>query len=543
MTNEYLPKPENINRKKAFINGKIFTADNSGFTADGVLISGNKIIYAGSGKDITKLIDSNTEIIDLKGKLMLPGFIDAHTHFIDGGFYLLGLDLRPAESVEDFITILKTYAAQNKRGWITGGNWNQENWIVPELPSKELIDPFTENIPVFIERLDKHMGLANSAALKLAGITKDTLSPKDGTIVKDAVTGEPTGIIKDNAMKLIYSVIPKRGEKELSSAASAALDEAKRNGVTGIHDISLPEHFAVFQDLLKENKLTCRIFSRLPIKEHANFTLLGIQAGFGNEMLRTGSLKAFADGSLGAGTAWFFEPYIDGKGNYGLPMDELTSGRMETRCLESDLKKLQISVHAIGDRANSSVLDIFEKVINTNPEWNRRFRIEHAQHIRDADVKRFSVCSVIASMQPYHLIDDSLYAGKKIGKDRIAEAYVFRKLLNENVKLCFGSDWPVAPLKPLTGIYAAVTGGVSRNYPDGFNPGQKITVEEAVRCYTINSAYASYEENLKGSIEPGKLADFVVLNGDIFSVRPERIKDIKVEMTVLDGEIIYRNNS
>lgn len=530
----------NLCKRKAFINGKIFTADKNNSIADTVLVQGGIISYVGSKSESGNLIDSNTDIIDLKGKLMLPGFVDAHTHFIDGGFYLLGLDLRHAKSESEFVDILKSYAEQNKTGWITGGSWNQENWENPVIPRKESIDLFTKNIPVFIERLDKHMGLANSLALNLAGITKDTVSPEDGTIEKDPLTGEPTGILKDNAMRFIYSVIPEKNRNDLRAAALSALNEARKYGVTGIHDISLPEHLSVFQELFNEGKLTCRIFSRLPIKEYENFASLGIHAGFGNKMLSAGSLKAFADGSLGAGTAWFFEPYSDNTENYGLPMEILANGRLKNLISAADRKNLQISVHAIGDRTNSELLNIFENVIKENPEWDRRFRIEHAQHLKSSDAARFAKLGIIASMQPYHMIDDLLQAEKKIGTRRIKDAFRFRSLLDEKVKLSFGSDWPVAPLNPLTGIYAAVTRG-KRNpkYPEGFVPGQKIAVEEAIRCYTINNAYSSFEEKIKGSIEAGKLADFAVLEEDILTSDPDKIMDTNAAMTILNGEIIY----
>ncbi len=529
-----------ILKRKAFINGKIYTATEKNYFVQAVVTEGDRIIYAGTNVKAKQLIDSRTETIDLNGRLMLPGFIDAHTHFIEGGFYLLGLDLRPAESVNEFISIIKDYVAINKGKWITGGNWNHENWSNQKLPSKDLIDPYTGNTPVFIERLDKHMALANSLALKLAGITKDTQSPPGGLIEKDPVTGEPTGILKDSAMPLIYSIIPEHTGGELKKAAETALNEAKRNGVTGIHDISLPVHLGIYQNLLIQKKLTCRIYSRLPIKTYNNLIGAGIQKGFGSDKLSTGSLKAFADGSLGAGTAWFFDPYTDDSSNYGLPTEDLLNGYLEQSFWEIDKNNLQISVHAIGDKTNSSVLDIFEKIVKTNKQWDRRFRIEHAQHVKKKDIKRFFKYGVIASMQPYHLIDDALYAERKIGKRRLKEAYQFKTFLDEGVNMSFGSDWPVAPLQPLKGIYAAVTRSVkNKNYHAGFIPEQKISVEDAIRCYTINNAFASFEEEIKGSIETGKLADFVVLDNNILTARHELINETKVVMTVFDGEIIY----
>ncbi len=527
-------------RKKVFINGKIFTVDELNPLAEAVVINESRIIYAGDNKSAQAMIDSETKVIDLEGNLMLPGFIDNHTHFIDGGFYLLELDLQTAKSTSDFKQILRKYVEKNKGKWITGGNWNHEEWETKQLPSKEMIDYFTDGTPVFIERLDKHIALANSYALKLAGITKDTPCPEGGSILKDSITGEPTGILKDNAMPLVYSVIPKRNELEIKDAALAALNEAKKNGVTGIHDITMPEHLPVYRNLLQENKLSCRIFSRMPLKDYHHFNTQKIQHELDPAKLKTGSVKAFADGSLGAGTAWFFEPYLNEENNYGLPMDVVTNGNLEKWSIEADKNKLQLSIHAIGDRANSFVLDLFEKITNTNQRWDRRFRIEHAQHLREHDIKRFPELGVIASVQPHHLIDDGSWAEKKIGSKRLNGTYPFKSLLDEKAKLCFGSDWPVAPLKPLMGIYAAVTRStLDGSHPDGWIPGQKISVEDAIKCYTINNAYASFEENEKGSITPGKLADFVVLDKDILKMDPQEIKTTKVIMTVFDGEIIF----
>lgn len=527
-----------ILNKKAFINGKIYTVDKKQPLAEAVVVNGNKIIYAGSNRGAEKYIDSETEIINLRGRLMLPGFIDGHTHFINGGFYLLGLDLRQAASTSEFQKMLKDYVISHKGKWITGGSWDHQAWEVKDLPVKEMIDSFTADTPVFVERLDKHMALANSLALKLAGITKDTPNPSGGEIVKDAVTGEPTGILKDNAMPLIYSIIPEPSEAEMNEAALAALDEAKRNGITGIHDITYKNDLLTYQRLENEGKLSCRVYTRLPISGYNNLANAGICYNFGSEKIKLGSLKAFSDGSLGTGTAWFFDNY-PGEQTSGLPADTVLDGRLEKWAIEADKDKLQLSIHAIGDRANSFILDLFEKITAVNPAWDRRFRIEHAQHIRKSDLQRFAKLNVIASVQPYHLIDDGVWAEKKLDSKRIQETYSYKSLMDEGVTLCFGSDWTVAPLNPLLGIYAAVT----RSTLDGKNPGgwipeQKVSVEDAIEAYTINNAYAAFEEDIKGSIEPGKLADMVVLNNDILSIPPESIKDVKVDITMFDGEII-----
>jgi predicted amidohydrolase YtcJ len=283
---------------------------------------------------------------------------------------------------------------------------------------------------------------------------------------------------------------------------------------------------------------------RLPISQWEDLAKLGIEVPFGNEFIRIGSLKAFADGSLGSMTALFFDPYDENPNTRGLATDIVQDGRLEKWATEADKAKLQLSIHAIGDSANSLVLSIFERIVQKNPNWDRRFRIEHAQHIHPKDFERFKKLNVIASMQPYHAIDDGRWAEKRIGKERCKSSYAFRTFLDSGVKLCFGSDWNVAPLSPILGIYAAVTRQtLDGKHPEGWFPEQKISVEEAVECYTINNAYAEFAENEKGSISVGKLADFVVLSEDIFKIPPERIKDVSVLMTVLGGRMIYQSKS
>ncbi len=531
------------NNMTAFINGKIYTVNKNQPMAQAVLIRENKIIFVGSSDEVKRMITGDTRIIDLKGRLMLPGFIDDHVHFISGGFYLLGLNLRPAKTTAEFKSILKKYIEKNKGKWITGGNWDHEAWEVKDLPTKEMIDDFTTNTPVFIDRFDGHMALANSYALKLAGITKNTPNPDGGTIVKDKLTGEPTGILKDNAMALIYRIIPDNTGEENYQAALAALNEAKKFGVTSAQDITYKSNLIVYQKLEKENKLTCRIYTRLPIASYKSLADAGIQYNFGDDKIKLGSLKAFADGSLGSSTAWFFDRYNQDTTTYGLPMDIVSDGSLEKWATDADKNLLQISTHAIGDRANAYMLDLYEKIENTNPKWDRRFRIEHAQHLRKTDIDRFAKLGVIASAQPYHCIDDGVWAEKRIGRERIKDAYPFKSLIDAGAVLCFGSDWTVAPINPLLGIYAAVTRRtLDDKNPGGWIPEQKISVEDAIRCYTINNAYAAFEENIKGSIEPGKLADLVVLDNDILTIDPVKIKDAKVCITVFDGDIIFQSD-
>ncbi len=523
-----------------FINGKIWTVDKSKPVAQAIAVLGDKIIAVGSNSEIKRYAGKNTEVVDLKGNLMLPGFIDDHTHFVSGGFQLMSVNLRDAKTPEEFARRIKEYAEKNPNRWITGGDWDHELWG-GELPRKEWIDRYTQNVPVFVTRYDGHMGLANSLALKLAGITRETPDPPGGLIVRDE-NGEPTGILKDEAMSLVYKVIPEPTLEERINAIKLALEEAKKLGLTGIHDIGTTEDLRAYQELYKRGELTLRVYLRLPISQWEDLAKLGIEVPFGNDFIRIGSLKAFADGSLGSMTALFFEPYDENPNTRGLATDIVIDGRLEKWAIEADKAKLQLSIHAIGDSANSLVLTLFEKIIEKNPSWDRRFRIEHAQHIHPKDFVRFKNLNVIASMQPYHAIDDGRWAEKRIGKERCKTSYAFRTFLDAGVKLCFGSDWNVAPLSPILGIYAAVTRQtLDGKHPGGWFPEQKISVEEAVECYTINNAYAEFAENEKGSITPGKFADLVVLSEDIFNIPGERIKDVKVLMTVVGGKIVYQS--
>ncbi|MBT8383349.1 MAG: amidohydrolase [Ignavibacteria bacterium] len=532
--------------KKAFINGKIYTVNDKQPYAEAVVIEKNKIKYVGSESGAQKFLSPETELIDLEGKLMLPGFNDSHLHFLSGGHYLLGINLRPALSKEEFVNIIKKYIGERnfpESAWITGGRWDHELWMDKTLPTKELIDSVTENIPVFVKRIDGHVGLANSLALKLAGITKDTPAPDGGTIERDSETGEPTGILKDNAMDIVSDIVPDYTLEENVEAGLRALEEARKYGITSVHDITELGELYVYKKIMEDRKLTCRIYSIYPIDSYEDIVRAGVTVGHETGLITRGALKAYSDGSLGASTAWFFEPYVQDPTTSGLPMHIVTNGNLEKWAFDADRNRLQICVHAIGDKANNFMLNLFEKIKKQNSPWKRRFRIEHAQHLTREDIYRFSEIGVVASVQPYHCIDDGVWAEKRIGAERIKTTHPYSSLLENKTKLAFGTDWPVAPLNPLYGIYAAVT----RITPDGKNPNgwipeEKISVEDAIKCYTLNSAYASFEENLKGSIEVGKLADFVVLSGDILTINPIEIKNVKVTMTVFDGEIIYISN-
>jgi predicted amidohydrolase YtcJ len=524
------------------INANVRTMTTPQTSAEAIAILGRRVIAVGPNDEIKRLNGANTRTIDAQGQLVLPGFNDAHVHFMSGGFQLSSVDLRDAKSPEEFAQRIRDFAVKLPAGsWITGGDWDHESWPAANLPTKELIDRYTPNTPVFVNRLDIHMALANSLALRLAGVTSATKDPDGGVIVRDPRTGEPTGILKDAAQSFVWKVIPAPSFEEKLSAARAATNHAASLGVTSVQDMSSGVDVGVYQTLLDRRELKTRIYAVWPLPSWDRLAQTGVRAHFGSAMLRTGALKGFADGSLGSTTALFFDPYLDAPNTSGIPSDEMfPEGAMLERVRGADRAGLQVLIHAIGDRANDKILSLYEQVEKENGERDRRFRIEHAQHLRAQDIPRFARDQVIASMQPYHAIDDGRWAEKRIGPERAKTTYAFRSLIDSGAKLAFGTDWTVAPLNPMLSIYAAVTRRtLDGKRPSGWVPEQKISVGEAVRAYTVGSAYAEFQENEKGTIAPGKLADLVILSRDIFKIDPNEIDKVKVTITIMDGRVVY----
>jgi len=526
------------------INARVHTMDQARPSAEAVAIYGNRVVATGSSKEINAMSGPQTRVIDARGQLVLPGFNDAHVHFLSGGFQLASVDLRDANTPEEFAERIRQFAEKLPPGrWITGGDWDHERWPGAPLPTKELIDRYTPNTPVFVNRLDGHMSLANSAALKLASVTRETKDPPGGLIVHDAKTGEPTGVLKDAAMSFVWKVVPASSFEEKLTAARAATEHAARLGVTSVQDMSAGNDVGVYQTLLDRGELKTRIYAVSPLPSWERLARTGVRSHFGSEMLRIGGLKGFSDGSLGSTTAFFYDPYNDAPDTRGLAGDEMfPEGAMLERVRGADRAGLQVMIHAIGDRANDSILSIYEQVTRENGERDRRFRIEHAQHLRPQDISRFGRDKVIASMQPYHAIDDGRWAEKRIGHERARTTYAFRSLLDAGAMLAFGTDWTVAPLDPLLTIYAAVTRRtLDGKNPTGWIPEQKISVAEAVRAYTVGSAYAEFSEKEKGTIIPGKFADMVILSRDIFKIDPKEIESAKVVLTIIDGRVVYED--
>lgn len=527
----------------ALVNGKVWTGDPGRPWAEAVAVRGDRILTVGTTAEVRQLAPAGAKLVDLGGALVLPGFIDSHTHFLAGGFALKSIQLREAKSREDFVARIAAKAREAGPGrWIQNGDWDHQQFSPPELPRKEWIDAVTPDNPVCVNRLDGHMILANSLALKLAGVTKDTPVPPGGQIVRDPATGEPTGILKDTAMDLVYARVPEPSFAEKLEAAEASLRHAAENGVTSVHEMADASSFEVFEEILRRTGLTTRIHVYIPITEVETLARLKLRSPFGGPYLKLAGLKAFMDGSLGSATAYFFEPYTDDPRTSGLLHGQMfPEGIMEKRILAADRAGLQLAIHAIGDRANSILLDMYEKAAAVNGPRDRRWRVEHAQHLRPADIARFGRLGLVAAVQPYHLVDDGRWAESKIGPERARTTYAFESLRRAGATLAFGSDWTVAPMSPVLGIHAAVT----RRTLDGKNPGgwipeEKVTVEEAVRAYTVNGAYAEFAAAEKGTIAAGKLADLVVLDRDIFAIPPEEIGGAKVRMTVFDGKIVFR---
>jgi predicted amidohydrolase YtcJ len=521
------------------VNANVRTMDAKRTQAQSVAVSKGKIIAIGSDADTKPLIGPNTTVIDAKGRLVLPGFNDAHVHFLETGAQLSSVDLRSAKSPEEFAQRIKEFAAKLPKGrWVLGGQWDHENWKPNNLPTAAMIDAVTPDNPVFVNRLDGHMALANSLAIKMAGVDKNTPEVSGGLIVRDAA-GNPTGVFKDAAMGYIEKVIPDASFEQKLEFAQAVTDYAASMGVTSVQDMSAGTDVGVYQELLRQGKLKTRVYACSPLGDYKRWQNTGVHYAFGSAMLRVGCLKGFADGSLGSTTAWFFEPYLDAPNTSGLPRAEVTT-TMKQNIVDADKAGLQVNIHAIGDRANATILDFFENAVNTNGARDRRFRIEHAQHLRQDDISRFGKLGVVASMQPMHIIDDGRWAWKRLDEKRLKGTYAFRSLLDSGAVLAFGSDSPVAPMNPVFGIYAAVTRRtLDDKNPNGWIPEQKISVDEAVRGFTWGSAYGEFQENIKGTLEVGKVADIVILSDDIFAIDPVKISQTKVMMTIVDGRMAF----
>ena len=571
--------------------GFVWTVDDDNPRAEAVAVVRDRIVYVGAGAGAEQFIGAETRVIDLDGKLVVPGFNDNHVHFEGTGRLLYGLNLLDVSSERNFVARIREVHERYAPGtWITGGDWSAyETWAAGDvaeagrevnpddlygnlfLPNKGMIDGFTRDRPVLARRFDRKVYLANSAALEIAGIRSGSPDP-EGIAVERDENGEPTGalfnpvsgavestvLVKDNVRALFDPLIPEPSRQQRIQETLRAWDQMKRVGVTSYSDVtSAAVQVDIYRELREQDRMTARVRYRPPLENWQYLAGLGIRVGFGDEWIRFGSVKAWIDGIMGNSSARFYEPYTHNPSSRGIWRDimfpferspddpEDMQSRLERLALQADAAGLQLTVHAIGDEANGYLMDMLERIIEKNGEKDRRFRLVHAQVMTDRDIERAGDMRIVAEVQPFHVSDDMRWMEERIGRERSRGAYAFRRLWDAGAVVSFGSDSPGTNasryyLNPMLGLYAAVTRKTLSGQPEGgWFPQEKLTVEEAIRAYTLNTAYAAYEEDLKGSITVGKLADFVVLSDNLLTMDPDGIKDVTVLTTVVGGKVVF----
>ena len=575
-------------------NGVIWTVDDESPRAEAIASLRDRIVYVGTNRGVREYISDETRIIDLDGKLVVPGFNDNHVHFESTGRLLYGLNLLDVSDERGFADRIREVHERYAPGtWITGGDWSAyETWaegdvaeagreVNPDdlygnlfLPNKGMIDDFTGDRPVLARRFDRKVYLANSAALEIAGIRKGSPDPAGVAVERDS-NGEPTGalfnpvsgavestvLVQDNVGALFDPLIPEPSRRQRIQETRRTWDQMKRVGVTSYSDVtSAPIQVDVYRELREKGQMTARVRYRPPLDQWESLANLGIRVGFGDEWIRFGAVKAWIDGIMGNSSARFYEPYTHNPSSRGIWRDimfpferspdnpEDMQSRLERLALHADAAGLQLTVHAIGDEANGYLMDMLERIIEKNGERDRRFRLVHAQVMTDRDIERAGAMGIVAEVQPFHVSDDMRWMEERIGRDRSRGAYAFRRLWDAGAVVCFGSDSPGTNasryyLNPMLGLYAAVTRKTLSGQPEGgWFPQEKLTVEEAIKAYTLNTAYAAYEEDIKGSITVGKLADFVILSDNLLTMDPDNIKDVKVLTTVVGGKVVYEGD-
>jgi predicted amidohydrolase YtcJ len=521
--------------------GRIWTGDSAHPWVGALAVADDTIAALGDSADIAPLVGAETRVLANGAAMVTPGFMDGHLHFLDGGFQLASVDLRPANTKAEFIERVAAFTTERKPGeWIVGGDWDHERWPGTPLPRREWIDSVTPDNPVLLYRLDGHMALANSAALRLGKVTKATEDIPGGVIVRDLRTGEPTGVLKDEAMGPVQRAIPEPTEAQRDAALARALEHAASLGVTAFAHVSVPRgELGAYLRAKRAGTLTARAALYFPLQYWREVADTVARLGRGDDWVWIGGVKGYMDGSLGSTTALFYQPYEDDPKTSGVLVTPEDSIRAWVG--GADSAGLQVVVHAIGERANGLLLEIFDSVAKAHGQKDRRFRVEHAQHLRRQDIGRFAELGVIASMQPYHVIDDGRWAEKRIGPERIKTTYAFRSLIDSDAVLAFGSDWTVAPISPLLGIYAAVSRRtLDGKHPGGWVPEEKMSVEEALRAYTMGNAYGVFAEGRRGKLARGYLADLVLLDRDLTKVPPEELEQATVKATVVGGKVVYQ---
>jgi len=526
------------------INGDIYTVASPRSRAQAIAIKGEKIVAVGSSADVRAWIGSRTRVIDLHGRFAMPGFNDAHVHLASAGMAKLTVNFESAKSLAEFQQRIRAALKNYKPGeWITGSGWDHTLWPEKRFPTRWDLDAVSKDHPMIFSRVDGHVAVANSLALKLAGVTKATPDPAAGHIVRDAKTGEPDGMLEeDAAMSLVYRHVPPASHERRRRAIELALADAVSHGVTSIQDYSTWQDFLIYRELKQEGKLPLRITEWLIFTEPlAKLEEERREGGTTDPWLKTGSLKAFMDGSLGSRTAAMLAPYSDDPSTSGIL--RMQPKELNAMSIERDKAGFQLNFHAIGDKANRVALDAFAAVRAANGPRDRRDRIEHAQVIAPEDFARFADLHIIASMQPVHLLDDERWAGARLGPERSKGAYAWNTMRKDGVRLAFGTDYPVEGIDPLRGLYACVTRELPEGGPPGgWEPQEKLPMDVCISDYTAGSAYAEFEENRKGELKPGMFADIVVYPADITRIPPPELLHTSVDITITGGRIVYERH-
>ncbi len=572
-------------------NGTIWTVDEDNPRAEAIAARNGRIIFVGSTANAAIHIGEATQVVDLGGAFVTPGFYDNHVHFEGTGRLLYGLNLLDVSDEANFVSRIRDVDRRYAPGtWITGGDWSAyETWAEGEvaeagrevnpddlygnffLPNKDMIDDFTEDRPVLVRRFDRKVYMANTAALERAGIRKGTPDP-EGVAVERDDSGEPTGalfnpvsgavestvLVRDNVRTLFSELIPEPSREQRIAETREAWSKMASVGLTSYCDItSNPIYVDIYREMRDKGEMTARARYRPPLDRWESMADLGIKVGFGDDWIRFGATKAWIDGIMGNSSARFYEPYTHNPSSRGIWRDimfpferspdnpEDMQSRLERLAIQADAANIQLTVHAIGDEANGYLMDMLERIIAKNGERDRRFRLVHAQVMTDRDIKRGGEMNIVAEVQPFHTSDDMRWMEERIGRDRSRGAYAFRRLWDSGAVVSFGSDSPGTNasryyLNPMLGLYAAVTRKTLSGQPEGgWFPQEKLSVEEAIQAYTLNTAYAGYEEGMKGSITVGKLADFVVLSDNLLTINPDLIKDVTVKTTYVGGKAVY----
>ena len=575
-------------------NGNIWTVDKDNPRAQAIASLNGRLIYVGPDAGVANHIGDDTTVIDLEGAFVTPGFYDNHVHFESTGQLLYGLNLLDVSTARDFVARIRDVDSRYAEGtWITGGDWSAyEAWAEGDvaeagnevnpndeygnffLPNKGMIDGFTSDRPVLVNRFDRKVYLANSNALELAGIRKGQTDP-EGIAVERNANGEPTGalfnpvagavdstvLIQDNVRALFADLIPAPSRQQRIAETKRAWQQMASVGVTSYCDItSDPVYVDIYRELRDRGEMTARARYRPPLDRWQSMSDLGIKVGFGDDWIRFGATKAWIDGIMGNSSARFYEPYTHNPDSRGIWRDimfpferspdnpEEMQSRLERLALDADANGIQLTVHAIGDEANGYLMDMLERIVAKNGDKDRRFRLVHAQVMTDRDIERAGELNIVAEVQPFHTSDDMRWMEERIGRDRSRGAYAFRRLWDSGAVVSFGSDSPGTNasryyLNPMLGLYAAATRKTLSGQPEGgWFPQEILSVEEAIQAYTLNTAYASFEEDRKGSLTVGKLADFVVLSDNLLTMNPNDIKDVTVRMTIVGGTVVHKAN-